>query len=244
MIIRKPTGEDIPGLQEIWKEAFGDTQEAVSAFYETAFSRSCCLVAAGEQVMGGIYWLDARIEGRKVAYLYALAVAKPCRGQGIGKRLLETACRSLEDRGFAAALLIPAQQSLYGYYEKLGFASFGRMQQETVTAHGPEAEITRVTAEEYAQRRQALMPRFVWEMPMLSYLERVCPLYAGQDYVLAVGDGTVQEYIGPRELLPRLLYTLNIDAAQAHLSGGQDPAGMANCFEKISLPDWLGPAMD
>lgn len=62
-------------------------------------------------------------EGRrlKVAYLYAICTAKMYQGQGIMGKMLRETLERLPTMGYDVAALVPAEESLIGYYQPFGF---------------------------------------------------------------------------------------------------------------------------
>lgn len=232
MIIRKPTPADLPRLSSLWQEAFGDDREDVESFYETAFSYDRALLAEAQNPVACIYWMDAQIAGQRIAYLYAFAVEKTCRSQGVGKALLCKTLEVLEGEGYAAAVLVPGEESLRAYYEKLGFTVFGTV--STPAAEAPGLPATKVDLETYLVERKALHPALQWAKSAFAYLERFCSFYAGKDWVLALGTEGAQEFIGDPKALPHVLYTLNISTEKT-------PVAMAYRFASIELPWAFGP---
>ncbi len=242
MIIRAPQQTDIPRLKELWSRVFQESAESVDAFFETAFFCDHALVVAQGEPVGALYWLDGHLQGRKMACLFAVAVDEAYRGQGLGKKLVEQACRILESQGYAGALLVPAQDSLYTYYNKVGFSAFGKMQKVEVAAMGPAIGLTAVDGPAYLQARQEALG---WDAPMGQYLQKLCKLYVGDGFCLALDGNYLQEYLGPGEYLPRVLHTLKLENGIARLPGGTAPAGMARLFvQGVQLPEYFGPMLD
>ena len=89
MIFKSPGQEQIPLLRCLWKQAFGDTEEYLDAFFGTAFlpERSLCAFD-GEVLTGMLFWFDVSCEERKMAYLYAVATAPEYRGRGVCRQLM------------------------------------------------------------------------------------------------------------------------------------------------------------
>ena len=241
MIIRKPTPEDLPRLSSLWQEAFDESPEDVEIFYETAFSRDRALIVWEQNPVAGIYWIDAQIAGQKAAYLYAFAVDKNCRSKGIGKALLRQTLETLKGEGYKAAVLVPGEESLYSYYEKAGFTAFGKTEKIIVEEKVPGLPVKKITPDAYFAKRQELAPAVTWGKEAVSYLGKLCDLYAGNDWLLAIGREGVQEFIGNAQDLPHILYTLNIEKTSV-LAPGENPCAMANCFAKIPLPDTFCPS--
>ena len=238
MIIRKPTAEDLPFLSKLWQEAFGDSPEDVENFHETAFSFERALVA---DEAGAVYWMDVSLSGEKMAYLYAFAVEKACRGKGIGKAILEKALETLKGEGYAGAVLVPGEDSLYAYYQKAGFVPFGKTQKRQVEKCAPPMAVKEILPETYFALRQKAKPELIWAEEAIAYLGRFCRLYVAENGLLALGRDGVQEFVGNWDALPHILYTLNIESVQA-LAPGENPCAMAYCFEEIALPDSFAPS--
>ena len=61
--VGKPRKEQIPKLRALWKEAFGDTDDFLDSFFETAFDkeRCRCVVIDGE-VAAALYWFDCDVK--------------------------------------------------------------------------------------------------------------------------------------------------------------------------------------
>lgn len=57
----------------------------------------------------------------KVAYLYAVCTVKKYQGQGIMGRMLRETLVQLPTMGYDVAALVPAEESLIGYYRPFGF---------------------------------------------------------------------------------------------------------------------------
>lgn len=233
MIIRKPQDKDFPFLHRLWMDAFDEGREEVEHFYATAFSPQRCLVTQEGGIVAGLYWMNAFCGERKLAYIYAFAVEKACRGKGVGKQLLRRALEVLREEGYAGAVLVPGEESLQTYYEKLGFRVFGSAFPTVPKEPGLPAK--EVPLKEYLCRRQKLHAALQWEESAFVYLAGFNRLCAAEDWVMALGQEGVQEFIGDPAKLPHILYTLNI------VSGKKPPVAMVHPFESICLPETFGP---
>ena len=108
-------------LKQLWMEAFGDSGEFVDKFFETGFSQKRCRCIYTEQQLAcALYWFDVYEGGRKFAYIYAVATAKPLQGKGYCRRLLHHTHQQLKRQGYSGALLVPGDERLLAFYQKLG----------------------------------------------------------------------------------------------------------------------------
>ena len=90
MIIDHPKKEHLPALKELWREAFGDEDDFIDAFFSYAYSpERCFTVISADSVAAAAYYFRCTVDRIPIAYVYGVAVRKSCRGQGISKLLLE-----------------------------------------------------------------------------------------------------------------------------------------------------------
>ena len=100
MIIDNPTPSQIPALRSLWREAFGDSDEFLDIFMDTAFSLDRCrCVTIGGNVVAALYWFNCSFTDMPVAYIYAVATAYEYRGQGICQRLMSDTHSHLSSLG-------------------------------------------------------------------------------------------------------------------------------------------------
>ncbi|MBQ8287361.1 MAG: GNAT family N-acetyltransferase [Clostridia bacterium] len=143
MTIRRSCAADLPALQALWQEVFGDPPAFTGRFYET-FGADCAIVAEEDgRVIAMIHPLPVALAQNGQCsfgvYIYALATAPNHRGRGIASRLLEEAetapfptnptlagadtvgLTAVETQTPAFSLLIPAEESLFQYYRARGY---------------------------------------------------------------------------------------------------------------------------
>ena len=113
---------DFMHLRTLWQQAFGDSDEALGAFFSVGFSpdRFNCVLEAGVPV-SALYWFDCSLHGQKFAYLYAIATEVSHRGKGYFHRLMEDTHAILKSRGYSGIVLSPADEGLFDLYKSLGY---------------------------------------------------------------------------------------------------------------------------
>ena len=122
MKIDAPSATHIPHLRSLWKEAFGDTDAFLDAFFDAAFSPDRCRCVWDENhPVAALYWLDHTCNGEKFAYIYAVATRKSHRRQGLCHALMARTHEDLAAAGYAGALLVPATEALAQYYAAMGY---------------------------------------------------------------------------------------------------------------------------
>lgn len=113
-------------LVELWHKVFGDEEEYIRLFFKEAYYDSECFVKLVDgKVVSAFYLLRCKIrfsdktyEGR---YLYAAATLPEYRGKGIMSELIGEAVAYCKEVNLDYIALVPASESLYGYYGRFGF---------------------------------------------------------------------------------------------------------------------------
>lgn len=111
-MIRLCKQSDYKDIIRIWQEAFGDSRDFILSFLDK-FSQYV-YVSENNAIMTLLPVTSNDKTGR---YIYAVAVDKEIRNCGLGKELIEFAKENCGD----FCVLVPASNSLFEYYKKLGF---------------------------------------------------------------------------------------------------------------------------
>ena len=250
MEIRFPCDNDIPGLRRLWKQAFGDTDAYLDLFFGTAFSpaRGLC-TTDGDTVAAAMYWLDCEYAGSQIAYLYAVATDKAYRGRGLCRQLTEQAHDILKDRGYAGAILVPAEPELFQMYGKMGYQTCASVAEWSAPA-GAAVALTELTSAEYAVRRREMLPAgaVIQEGVTLDLLAGMGKFYAGDGFLLtAIRDGEsvwVPELLGDKAKAPGIVAALGAKTGKFRGPGQDIPFAMYCAFDDSPAPTYLGFALD
>ena len=163
---------DLPGIAALWNEAFGDSLEAVSRFFE-AFPDCISFVAREQgQVVSMVHALPQTLRAEAdlpAAYLYAVATLQSHRGQGLCRGLMAFAEAYWKKQGFACAVLTPGEPSLFDFYRALGYGpAFAR--RRTAFSGG-----TPIPASDYLALREQLLPgpHMVYDLRTLTYARQI-----------------------------------------------------------------------
>lgn len=238
----------ITDLKKLWKQAFGDTDAFIDTFFSVAYAPDrCAILTRDDRLAAMLYWFDCDFDGKKVAYLYAVATDKAYQGQGYCRRLMEMTHEQLKAQGYSGAVLVPAK-GLFGLYEKLGYRTCSSVTTRTCEAGSP-IPLCPVNAEEYAALRRQCLPEkgVVQEGAALALLTETAAFYAGDRFVLAatVEDGTayVHELLGAAD--PAGI-TAALGAKTGHIrTPGEDtPFAMYLSFDGGPAPGYFGLALD
>lgn len=122
---RPSAGNDLPGLLALWNEAFPDDGAAAKIFLRISANRDLfSLVAEREgQIVGMAFGFDLVWRRERFRYLYALAVAKCCRGRHLGAALMQEYEAQARAAGCVGVLAVVTPEGPWGFYRALGYSA-------------------------------------------------------------------------------------------------------------------------
>ena len=128
-MIERATREQVPALRMLWESVFGEDPAFLDLFFARVFVPDNTLVwMENGRVVSALYVLPYLIahgeENLRASYLYALATEPAWRGRKIMSRLIEASFDLCAARGYALSMLVPAKDSLFGFYRGFGFEEF------------------------------------------------------------------------------------------------------------------------
>ena len=155
MRIDAPSPAHVPHLRSLWQDAFGDPEDFLELFFALGFSPECCrCVFQGDTPVAAAYWFDCTLEGRKIAYLYAVATHSSQRGKGLCRMLMEDIRRVLTEQGYCAAVLVPQSEGLRQMYRRMGYRDAGSHRAFSCTAAADPVPLRSISPEEFARRQR------------------------------------------------------------------------------------------
>ena len=247
---------DLPLLTKLWAKCFGDESKEINGFWTAAFDRIQVYIATEGNNLTAMtcviptQFIDEEGESHSCGYIYAVCTDPKYRGRGICKSLMEYIHKNC---GFSYTALVPAEESLFAFYEKLGYKTCLYHREYTVSPQ-KEGKIRPATPEVYRSIRELqLYDNF------LSYEEYLLTC-AGQLYRIETEEGLYcgccykkDDTLLIRELLPdsraaasALCAHLNCKTAVVRTMGEDKAFGMMKALKKAPLPEsgYLGLALD
>lgn len=239
-------------LARLWQEAFGDSFEAIEGFFCTAYSPSRCrCVTVNKKAVAALYWLDARLDGQRYAYIYAVATAASHRGKGLCRKLMADTHAHLALRGYDGALLVPETPELRSMYEKMGYTTCTTVKEFSCEAGSQPVTLHRIDRDEYALERQRFLPKggALQEKENIAYLETLGFFYRGDGFLLAArtenGQLYCPELLGDAAAAPGILAALNCARGTFRTPGEGKAFAMFHPLSKeAKAPDYFGLAFD
>lgn len=204
----------------LWSAAFGDDGWIDSFFRTACRPENTLAIFRDGQLAAGLAWMQTSCQGRKLAYLYAVATAPEYRHQGLCRELMANAQEALAARGYDGSVLVPADDGLRQMYAAMDYLNFGGVENLTLPA-GASVPLWEVTPEEYAALRRNYLPEggIVQEDGAIEYLAESAKLYAGNGFLLAATEDEPMELLGDASQAAGILGALGKDRGTFRLPG-------------------------
>lgn len=250
MIIDFPREEHIPGLKELWKEAFADTDAFLDSFFGQGFSLyRCRCIRKNGQILAALYWFDCHWHGKRLAYIYGVATRESHRGQGLCRKLMESTQSILTQLGYCGIVLVPAKPELFSFYKKMGYACFGGIHQWQATAADP-IPLTQISYQDYAAQRKGFLPAnsVIQEGALLRFLSSYTRFYRGESclFCCAQDDGKLicYELLGNQDAAPGITAALGFSTGTFRSPGNEPFAMYLSLAADETAPGYFAFALD
>lgn len=246
------TAEKILALKELWREAFGDTDAFIDAFFNVGFSPDRChIIEEKGQPVSVLYWFDCQLSSHRLAYIYGVATRKSHRGRGLARQLLTETHSLLKDQGYSCAVLVPGGEELFSFYRTLGYKNATTVTVFSCQAADGAVALREISPSEYARLRQAMLPAggVVQADQALAFYQSYGRFYAGEDFLLAAAADKdtlfAQELLGNTDAAPGILQALGHTKGSFRAPGaGREFAMYFPMTPNCPRPSYFGLALD
>lgn len=274
LTVRPSVSADVPAQRELWKLAFGDSDEYTGNFYRTYYRPERVVVLEEEGAVRSMTaWFDTAfaVPGRgeyRSAYLYAVATHPDCRGRGLAGKLLAGADEYFRSLAIPCVTTVPAEPSLHNFFASNGFRECFRILGGTLRREElplPPSNVLRsASTEEYGRVREGLLkdiPHIAYPPDALAYQAGCCALGDGGLFVGETEEGPVclcaeradEELVIVKECLgagkrPVFLDLPRIAPAKRWEMRGPRPQDerpdLRGNLGKFGMLKWLDPALE
>lgn len=122
MEIRTAVPGDLPAFAALWELAFHDSPEVIRFVFEQfVHPENVYLAEEDGALLAILSAVPGQVGEDRGSYFYGLATQPQVQGRGIMTRLMDQVCALLGERGQKFVCLVPASESLFGYYAQRGF---------------------------------------------------------------------------------------------------------------------------
>jgi len=246
LVLREYEKAHIHAMKKLWADCFGDPQEYIDAFISLLPQTGTALVAEHEgRLCAGAYIIDDMTHispagSQRCALIYAVSVDKAFRGAGLGGRIVREAVELAKKRGSVTVTILPAEDSLYGWYEKCAGFQCRLYRKELIVEAADLAMVEKIDFARYAALREKLLTagEYVHFGPgALKLEEELCRIFGGAlyhcagsvaaAYVAESATGIIHELLCPAghdaELIAAALaFEMGCEQAKLLLPGSRD----------------------
>ena len=157
------------GVISLWNKTFNDSREMIENYLDNMCKNNMLLITEEDKVVAMASILPVTIKDKKGRYVYAVASDENCRGKGYGKAIMGEIDKIIKEKDEHFAVLVPASESLFDFYKKLGYKQTVFAPPETKSQEGGE----KIGYEEYFEIRDAILKEVdyvVWSEESLKYI--------------------------------------------------------------------------
>ncbi|MBR5246446.1 MAG: GNAT family N-acetyltransferase [Clostridia bacterium] len=113
-------------LSSLWQMTFLEDSQVIEYFFDKVFQDTVTpVVKIDGEIVSALFLLPCNIGGYNGKCVYCAMTKYPHRGKGYMKELLDFSYEYCKENDFDFLFLVPAETSLFDYYEKCGFIKFG-----------------------------------------------------------------------------------------------------------------------
>ena len=125
-MIRFGNSSDKTELKKLWQSTFLEDEAVTERFFNSIWNDTITPVyCVDEKIVSSLFLLPCKIGKYIGKCIYCAQTAFTHRGKGYMKELLDFSYEYIKNENLDFLFLVPAESSLFDYYEKCGFEKFG-----------------------------------------------------------------------------------------------------------------------
>lgn len=157
-------------LEKMWQSIFLEEPQVVEEFFENIYDTTVTpVIKVGDEIVSSLFLLDCKIGDYKGKCVYCAMTKYAHRGKGYMKKLLDFSYDFCNENNFDFLFLVPAEESLFRYYETCGFSEFGISRIHTVNdTIPPEKELLKCDQQ------------IEFHNSVTKYWSKTCTIYGGE----------------------------------------------------------------
>lgn len=176
-------------VRKLWEKCFEDDADFLDLYFERKYSKQNSeFVEVGDRIISSMqvfpYQMSFYDQTLTVGYIYGACTHPDYRRKGVMRQLLQQAIAHMKADGVDAAILIPANDDLYEYYTKFGFAPvFEHYEKQFTTSEKYELSEQFIFEEdnEFSIEKYELLSRE-------EQKRKVCVFHSEEDYRFALDE--------------------------------------------------------
>ena len=187
ILIRAADSGDTGQLVTMWQDIFGDPPALIEDFLSLLPRMgSGCVAERGGKILGAAYLIHGFTLScpgaipKRCGYLYAVAVDRSARHCGLGRMVSRGAGRLGRQNGIEILCTLPAEESLYRWYDEILSLHYRTMRTTYTCRELPAA--SPLSAEDYLAIRESLLqghPHVILNDAAMAFQQKLCEAYGG-----------------------------------------------------------------
>lgn len=184
-MITTASNDMVTELKQLWKICFHDEDAYINFYYENRFKEEETLVYLVEnRVVAMLTLMPGYVvspqEKLPVRYVYAVATHPEHRRKGYAAALMEYANNS-RDKDYLGTFLVPATQSLFHYYEALGYQTMSHKKVLHKNMENFLSELHRLDLKQTVEKVMPLRIEDFYALRMKTFAEAGFVLWEQED---------------------------------------------------------------
>ena len=157
-------------LSSLWQMTFLEDSQVIECFFDTVFKDVVTpVIKIDGEIASALFLLPCSIGEYNGKCVYCAMTKYSHRGKGYMKQLLDFSYNYCKENGFDFLFLVPAQKSLFDYYDKCGFEDFGVARVYTFNGSTPESK-----------GKLSYQHTLEFSKPIYDYWKNSCNVYDGE----------------------------------------------------------------
>ncbi len=142
---------------KLYMDAFKDDEQFTKFLFDNCFDDCCYYLTEGDIVVSMLFAFDVFLNGVKGKYIYGVATDEKYRGKGYMRKLFDKSAANLKNE-YKFLCLRPMTESLFGFYDKLGFSKKfykGKLQNNNENSASERVSVN--NADDFMRVRKSLL---------------------------------------------------------------------------------------
>ena len=157
-------------LSSLWQMTFLEDSKVIEYFFNNVLKDVVTpVIKIDGEIASSLFLLPCKIGEYKGMCVYCAMTKYSHRGKGYMKELLDFSYNYCLEKGFDFLFLVPAEESLFDYYEKCGFNEFGISRRIILDATIPENK-----------ERLNYQYKIDFDSSIIDYWKNCCVVYGGE----------------------------------------------------------------
>lgn len=169
-MIEFATINDKKELSSLWQITFLEDSQVTQNFFQTVFPTVVTpVIRIDGEIASSLFLLPCKIGKHNGKCVYCAMTKYAYRGKGYMKQLLDFSYGYCKENNIDFLFLVPAEPSLFDYYEKCGFEEFGTSRMYVFSENKPEDK-----------EKIEFDYEIEFDHSVLDYWKNACVVYGGE----------------------------------------------------------------